>query len=120
MAHYRSAGHVPPKRHTQHRSPSGELYYEELVGEEGFSSDSSLLYHIGIPPPSRTCVTGNYLDHANDQVELAVRVVMDRQARPIEQHSANLWGIIREAVLLDMPGSPRYPGGAAQPSDSSG
>jgi homogentisate 1,2-dioxygenase len=49
MAHYLSVGHVPPKRHTQHRTPTGELYYEELMGEEGFSSDSSLLYHAHIP-----------------------------------------------------------------------
>lgn len=49
MAHYRSAGHVPPKRHTQHRAPDGSLYREELMGEEGFSSDSSLLYHVGVP-----------------------------------------------------------------------
>ncbi len=49
MAYYQRRGTVPPKRHTQHRSPEGELYYEELMGEEGFSSDSSLLYHRGIP-----------------------------------------------------------------------
>jgi homogentisate 1,2-dioxygenase len=49
MAYYRTAGSVPRKRHTQHRRPDGALYYEELVGEEGFSSDSSLLYHLGIP-----------------------------------------------------------------------
>ena len=49
MAHYRTSGSVPPKRHTQHRSPSGALYREELMGEEGFSSDSSLLYHVGVP-----------------------------------------------------------------------
>ncbi len=49
MAHYRSAGNIPPKRHTQHRDPDGNLYREELMGEEGFSSDSSLLYHVGVP-----------------------------------------------------------------------
>lgn len=49
MAYYRRVGDVPPKRHTQHRRGDGGLYYEELVGEEGFSSDSSLLYHTGIP-----------------------------------------------------------------------
>ncbi|HTZ43282.1 MAG TPA: homogentisate 1,2-dioxygenase [Jatrophihabitans sp.] len=49
MAYYRRLGSVPPKRHTQHRRPDGALYYEELMGEEGFSSDSSLLYHAGIP-----------------------------------------------------------------------
>ena len=49
MAHYRQVGDVPPKRHTQHRDPDGNLYREELMGEEGFSSDSSLLYHRGVP-----------------------------------------------------------------------
>jgi homogentisate 1,2-dioxygenase len=49
MAYYRQLGNVPPKRHTRHRDDSGRLYYEELMGEEGFSSDSSLLYHRGIP-----------------------------------------------------------------------
>ncbi|WP_375001175.1 homogentisate 1,2-dioxygenase [Aeromicrobium sp. CTD01-1L150] len=49
MAHYRTLGSVPPKRHTQHRDETGRLYREELMGEEGFSSDSSLLYHVGVP-----------------------------------------------------------------------
>src|SRR4051795_3232846 len=49
MAHYRAVGDVPPKRHTQHRDAQGRLYREELMGEEGFSSDSSLLYHRGVP-----------------------------------------------------------------------
>jgi homogentisate 1,2-dioxygenase len=49
VAFYRSVGNVPPKRHTQHRDPDGRLYAEELMGQEGFSSDSSLLYHRGIP-----------------------------------------------------------------------
>ena len=49
MAFYRQMGSVPPKRHTQHRRPDGGLYSEELVGEEGFSADSSLLYHRDIP-----------------------------------------------------------------------
>ncbi len=49
MAHYRSVGALPQKRHTQHRDADGRLYYEELMGEEGFSSDSSLLYHLGVP-----------------------------------------------------------------------
>ena len=49
MAHYQRRGDVPPKRHTQHRRPDGRLFREELMGEEGFSSDSSLLYHVGVP-----------------------------------------------------------------------
>ncbi len=49
MAYYRSIGSIPRKRHTQHRTPQGGLYSEEPMGEEGFSSDSSLLYHRAIP-----------------------------------------------------------------------
>ncbi len=49
MAYYRRLGEVPGKRHTQLRDPEGRLYREELMGEEGFSSDSSLLYHRGVP-----------------------------------------------------------------------
>jgi len=49
MAHYRQLGEVPGKRHTVLRDAGGALCYEELMGEEGFSSDSSLLYHVGVP-----------------------------------------------------------------------
>ncbi|MDN5931308.1 MAG: homogentisate 1,2-dioxygenase [Pseudonocardia sp.] len=49
MAYYRRSGEVPPKRHTQHRTSDGGLFYEELMGGEGFSADSSLLYHHTIP-----------------------------------------------------------------------
>jgi homogentisate 1,2-dioxygenase len=49
MAHYQRIGTIPPKRHTQHRDPEGALYHEELMGEEGFTSDSSLLYHRHLP-----------------------------------------------------------------------
>lgn len=53
MAYYRQVGQIPPKRHTQFRTGGGALYYEELIGEEGFSSDSSLLYHRHIPSAIR-------------------------------------------------------------------
>ena len=49
MAYYRQVGEVPSKRHTAFRDEQGTLRYEELMGEEGFSSDSSLLYHRGVP-----------------------------------------------------------------------
>src|SRR5690349_562281 len=49
MPYYRRAGEVPRKRHTQFRQPDGSLYAEELMGQEGFSSDSSLLYHRYLP-----------------------------------------------------------------------
>jgi homogentisate 1,2-dioxygenase len=49
MVYYRQVGEVPPKRHIAFRDADGALRYEELMGEEGFSSDSSLLYHRGVP-----------------------------------------------------------------------
>ncbi|MCW2818712.1 MAG: Homogentisate 1,2-dioxygenase, partial [Marmoricola sp.] len=49
MAYYRSLGEVPRTRHTALRDAGGHLRFEELMGEEGFSSDSSLLYHAGVP-----------------------------------------------------------------------
>src|SRR5687768_7524848 len=49
MPFYRVVGEIPRKRHVQFRRPDGGLYAEELMGEEGFSSDSSLLYHRYAP-----------------------------------------------------------------------
>lgn len=49
MVHYRAMGSLPRQRHTQHRDEAGNLLFEELMGEEGFSSDSSLLHHRGVP-----------------------------------------------------------------------
>jgi homogentisate 1,2-dioxygenase len=49
MPYYRRVGEVPHKRHTQFRAPDGGLYAEELMGVEGFSSDSALLYHRHLP-----------------------------------------------------------------------
>lgn len=49
MPYYRTVGEVPRKRHTQFRKPDGGLHAEELMGQEGFSSDSSLLYHLHAP-----------------------------------------------------------------------
>ena len=49
MPYYRVSGEIPRKRHTRFQRPGGGLYAEELMGEEGFSSDSSLLYHVNPP-----------------------------------------------------------------------
>jgi homogentisate 1,2-dioxygenase len=49
VAFYRQVGEVPARRHTAFRDPDGVLRHEELMGEEGFSSDASLLYHRGVP-----------------------------------------------------------------------
>ncbi len=49
MPHYHSLGKIPPKRHTQFRQANGTLYSEQLFSTEGFSSNSSLLYHVHPP-----------------------------------------------------------------------
>jgi len=49
MPVYHKLGNIPPKRHTQFRKPSGELYYEQLFGTIGFDGMSSLLYHVNRP-----------------------------------------------------------------------
>jgi hypothetical protein len=54
MPYYRVVGEIPGKRHVRFRRPDGGLYSEELMGEEGFVSDSSLLYHTH--PPTATPV----------------------------------------------------------------
>lgn len=54
MPVYQKAGFIPKKRHTVFRQPNGELYHEELFGTEGFSSTSSLLYHLNPPTVVKT------------------------------------------------------------------
>jgi homogentisate 1,2-dioxygenase len=50
MPHFTRVGDFPRKRHTVFRQPDGSLYWEELIGEDGFVGDTSLLYHRN--PPS--------------------------------------------------------------------
>ncbi|HEY2428620.1 MAG TPA: homogentisate 1,2-dioxygenase, partial [Acidimicrobiales bacterium] len=49
MPYYRRVGEVPRKRHSRFPRPDGGLFAEELMGEDGFSSESSLLYHAHPP-----------------------------------------------------------------------
>lgn len=49
MPHYCKLGTIPHKRHTQFRKPDGSLYSEQLFSTEGFSSNSTLLYHCHPP-----------------------------------------------------------------------
>src|SRR3954462_9166086 len=60
MAHYTSLGSIPHKRHTQFRKADGSLYSEQLFSTEGFSNDSSLLYHCH--PPTRIIKTDEPID----------------------------------------------------------
>ena len=49
MPSYHTLGQVPRKRHTVFRRPDGGLFSEELMGHEGFTGTSSLLYHVRPP-----------------------------------------------------------------------
>ncbi len=49
MPYYRQIGAIPRHRHTVHTDDQGRFHYEELIGEEGFSSNSALLYHRHVP-----------------------------------------------------------------------
>lgn len=51
MPFYHKLGHIPEKRHVIYRQDNGALYQEELVGTQGFSGLSSLVYHLY--PPTR-------------------------------------------------------------------
>lgn len=55
MPLYHTLGRLPPKRHTVFRSPSGALYPEELMGNQGFVGPAALLYHVH-PPTTVTAV----------------------------------------------------------------
>ena len=88
MAFYRQVGEVPPKRHTQFRAPDGGLYAEELMGEEGFSSDSSLLYHRHIPSAISAAREWELPDHTlTPNSPLKPRHFTLHDLFPAEQHT---------------------------------
>ncbi len=49
MPIYHQLGRVPRKRHVAFRKEGGGIHYEELVGNQGFTGPSSLLYHLRLP-----------------------------------------------------------------------
>ncbi|MBD3161830.1 MAG: homogentisate 1,2-dioxygenase [Candidatus Eisenbacteria bacterium] len=53
MPIYQVQGEIPRKRHVQFRKPDGGLYYEELIGNLGFTGLQSLVYHVHRPTQIR-------------------------------------------------------------------
>ena len=49
MPFYQKKGQVPEKRHIQFRNKNNDLYWEELISREGFSSIYSNTYHKNPP-----------------------------------------------------------------------
>lgn len=56
MPFYHKLGKIPQKRHVQFKQPDGSLYKEQVIGTEGFSGISSILYHIN--PPTKVKEVG--------------------------------------------------------------
>lgn len=54
MPTYHTLGQIPRKRHIVFRRPDGGLYAEQLMGNEGFTGPSALLYHINPPTTIRS------------------------------------------------------------------
>jgi homogentisate 1,2-dioxygenase len=112
MPYYRRVGEIPPKRHTQFRSPSGDLYAEELMGADGFSSDSSLLYHRRPP----TALVGAEVVPAADEGLRANEPLLPRHLRTGELATGG--DLVGGRRLLLANGDVRLL--AAQPTDPSG
>ena len=49
MPFYQKRGQIPEKRHIQFRNKNNNLYWEELISREGFSSIYSNIYHENPP-----------------------------------------------------------------------
>src|ERR1041384_1559947 len=54
MPIYHTLGQIPRKRHIAFRKPDGGIYAEELMGHEGFTGTSALLYHTYPPTPGKS------------------------------------------------------------------
>ena len=49
MPIYRSYGTIPQKHYTLTKGPHGAWCHEELMTNEGFAGETSLLYHLRAP-----------------------------------------------------------------------
>src|SRR5438309_8666305 len=79
MPYYRRVGDVPRKRHIRFPRPDGGLHSEELMGVEGFSADSALLYHR---QPPTAIVKAEAVDEAPAAAEVtANRPLLPRHLR---------------------------------------
>ena len=68
---YHKLGNIPHKRHTIFRKEDGSLHHEELFGNEGFSGDSSLVYHLHAPTQVKAigkCVNMNPKEAVSENV----------------------------------------------------
>jgi homogentisate 1,2-dioxygenase len=89
MPIYRRIGKLPDKRHTVFRQPNGNLYHEELIGTEGFSGISSLVYHLN--PPT-------LVKHFSKPIDMRPEIAIEDN---LQARSFLGWGLQAEADYLD-------------------
>ncbi|MCC7143340.1 MAG: homogentisate 1,2-dioxygenase [Candidatus Eisenbacteria bacterium] len=107
MPLYHRIGRLPKKRHIAFRSEEGSLRHEELMGNEGFSGLSSLLYHIH--PPTMVKSAGEYCPtkwHAAEDPSCRHRHFLSsklpREGNAVEHRRPLLWNS-DVAVLIARP-----------------
>jgi homogentisate 1,2-dioxygenase len=90
MPIYHQLGNVPYKRHVAFRKDAGGLYYEELIGNKGFTGPSSLLYHLQHPTQVRATRTLKTLEwHEEADRGFRHRHFKTAQLRPTPSITAN-------------------------------
>ncbi len=105
MPHYRRVGNIPKKRHTHHKDDSGHRFAEELMGQEGFSSNSSLLYHRH-SPSALTAIETADLDGDSDAspdrpvTPRHIRTAMVRSDGDAPRHDTSRDAVTGRCVLL--------------------
>lgn len=77
MPFYHQLGNIPHKRHTQHKSPEGKFYYEQLFGTVGFDGMSSLLYHVHRPTQVKKIV---------GSTDVAPKIAVEKNMRSLRLH----------------------------------
>src|SRR5207302_122343 len=106
MPYYRRVGDVPRKRHIRFPRPDGGLHSEELMGVEGFSAESALLYHR--QPP-----TAIVKAEAVDEAPAAAEVTANRPLLPrhLRTHALPAGGdaVTGRRLLLEARGHIRPP-----------
>ena len=81
MPFYHALGNIPHKRHTQHKSPEGKFYYEQLFGTVGFDGMSSLLYHVHRPTQVKEIVGSK---------DVAPKIAIEKNMRSLRLHGFNV------------------------------
>ena len=97
MPFYHALGNIPHKRHTQHKSPEGKFYYEQLFGTVGFDGMSSLLYHVHRPTQVKEIVGAK---------DVTPKIAIEKNMRALRLHGFNVAPVAdhlesRKAILVN-------------------